>query len=223
MVRAAHVMINDAGELIGVDQQFCDLMQAPIAAMRGKAVLDVTAPADRAECAEAIERLRETGVPFVITKRFLRNDGSLVWVRNTVSTATDLHGLAVVIATIEPVAEPVEDRGPARLLGAARFLAETRRNRADICDPILFSEPGWDTVLACYTSEAEGRPTTVAGLVEMVGHDQMIVGRWVAALVQHDVLEIETRNPSAHAAKSFRLTARTHQRLEAYLGQLSFP
>ena len=223
MIRTAHVIINDAGELVGLDQSFCDIMQAQMSAIHGKAVMDVTAPADRAECADAIRRLRETGTPFVITKRFLRDDGSLVWVRNTVSMAADAHGSAIMVATIEPVVEPADDRNPAKLLGAARFLAESRRDRSDICDPALFSEPGWDAILACYTAEAEGRPTTVTSLVFKIGHTHSVISRWVAALVQHDVLEIETRNPSAHAEKSFRLTAHTHQRLEAYLDRLAFP
>ena len=222
MVSAAHVLINDAGEFIGLDQPFCDIMQTRMHAIHGKAVLDMTAPADRAECAEAIRRLRETGIPFVITKRFLRDDGSLIWVRNTVSMATDAQGSAIMVATIEPVAEPAEDRGPAKLLGAARFLAESRRDRAAICDPALFSEPGWDAILACYEAEAAGRPITVTSLVFAIGHTHSVISRWVAALVQHDVLEVETRNPTANAEKSFRLTARTHQRLEAYLDKIAY-
>ena len=223
MIRTAHVIINDAGELVGLDQSFCDIMQAQMSAIHGKAVMDVTAPADRAECADAIRRLRETGTPFVITKRFMRDDGSLVWVRNTVSMATDAQGSAIMVATIEPLMEPADERNPAKLLGAARFLAESRRDRSDICDPALFSEPGWDAILACYTAEAEGRPTTVTSLVYKIGHTHSVVSRWVAALMQHQVLEIETRHPSAHAEKSFRLTAKTHQRLETYLGRLAFP
>ena len=142
MFGIGHVIINDAGELVGLDRTFCAIMDSSVAAIVGKNVLDVTAPGDRAECAAAIRRLRDTGIPFVITKRFLREDGSLIWVRNSVSVAEGADGSTTIVATVEPVAEPVVERGPAKLLDAARFLVGSRRDRREICDTTLFSDPG---------------------------------------------------------------------------------
>lgn len=223
MFGIGHVIINDAGELVGLDRTFCAIMDSSVAAIAGKSVLDVTAPGDRAECAAAIRRLRDTGIPFVITKRFLREDGSLIWVRNSVSVAEGADGSTTIVATVEPVAEPVVERGPAKLLDAARFLVGSRRDRREICDTTLFSDPGWDAILSCYIAEAEGRPITASSLVETIGHTPSVVARWIAALIQHAIVEVETRNPSPDAEKAFRLTSVTHRKLEAYLGKLAFP
>ena len=223
MVNIGHVIINDAGELVGIDEAFCAMMHTSLSAIAGTPVLDVTAPADRAECEAAIRRLRATGNPFVITKRFLRGDGSLLWVRNSVSMAGRADGSSVMVATVEPILEPTSERGPATLLDAARFLIRSRGDRGDICDTALFSDPGWDAILSCYVAEAEGRPMTATGLAETIGHTPSVIARWIAALIQHDVLEVETRRPSADSEKAFRLTSATHRKLEAYLDRLAYP
>jgi PAS domain S-box-containing protein len=220
MPQAGHVLIGAEGQLLDMDAAFCDIMHCDPQGIRGRMVLDVTAPPDRQECARAIATLRATHRPFVIIKRFIRDDGSLVWVRNTVSITMDGGGAQMVVATVEPVEPPVGNDSPAILLDVARFLVTTRRDRRTVCDPALFSEPGWDAVLAAYVAEAEGRAVDVATLATMLDHGPAMIERWVRALMQHGVLEIEYRNPSADAPKAYRLTSDTHRKLEDYLGRV---
>jgi PAS domain S-box-containing protein len=220
MPHAGHVLVGAEGQLLDMDAAFCDIMQCDPQDIRGRLILDVTAPADRKECARMIATLRATHRPFVIIKRFVRDDGSLVWVRNTVSITMDGGGTQMVVATIEPVEAPVGNDSPALLLDVARFVIKARRDRGAVCDPALFSEPGWDAVLAAYVAEAEGRAVDVATLASMLHHAPTTVDRWVKALVQYNVLEIEYRNPRAEAPKAYRLTSDTHRKLEDYLGSL---
>ncbi|WP_380779707.1 PAS domain-containing protein [Sphingomonas sp. R86520] len=220
MLEAGHVTVNGRGELTGVDAAFCDILKSQPHKVRGKLVLDVTAPADRTECAAAIAKLIATGTPFSIVKRFLCDDGSLVWVRNTVSLMAGGNDPGAIVATIEPVITHDGGRDPALLLETARFLVAGRRDRATICDPSLFSEPGWDAILAAYVAEAEGRAVDATGLAEALGYPHAVVTRWVRALEQHGVLELETRNPTLDREKAFRLTADTHRKLETYLAQI---
>ena len=216
MAEAGHVLIGSAGELLSMDAAFCDIMRLPEDEMRGRLVLDVTAPADRTECAMAIQRLRETGQPFEITKRFIRDDGSLVWVKNKVSITVGENQPEMIMATIEPIT-PREDRSPAMLLDMARVHINVRRNRAAVCDPSLFSEPGWDAILELYLAEAEGRSLDVAGLAQIVGKSTALTDRWIKALLHYRVIEIEYGNTGAEAAKSYRLTAETLVKLERFL------
>jgi PAS domain S-box-containing protein len=218
MVEAGHVLIGSAGELLSMDAAFCDIIRLPEDAMRGRFVLDVTAPADRTECAMAIQRLRDTGQPFEITKRFIRDDGSLVWVKNSVSITIGDDGPGMIMATIEPVV-PREDHGPAMLLDAARLHNAVRRDRASVCDPAFISDAGWDAILAIYVAEAEGRSVDVNRLAGLIGHTTGHTERWVKALLHLEVIEIEYANPHAEAAKSYRLTAGTHYKLEAFLAR----
>lgn len=216
---AGHILIGDDGQFLDVDAGFCAIMLSPPERFRGRRIFDVTAPADRAECARAIAGLRATGRPFVMIKRFVRDDGTLVWVRNSASIAgDDAHG--TVAATVEPVDPPVDHDSPAVLLDVARFLIGLRRDRTMVCDRALFADHGWDTVLATYVAEAEGRAVGIATLAQMMDHAPATVERWVKALLQHGVLEIEYRNPSADSPKAYRLTAETHRRMEAYLGRI---
>lgn len=220
MPNAGHVLIGTDGRLLDVDAAFCDIMRCDPEGVRGRFVMDLTAPADRQECAQAIATLLATQRPFAIVKRLIRCDGSLVWVRNSVSITMDGSRAAMVVGTIEPVAEPEGDGNPAILLDVARLLIKGRRDRETVCDRSLFSDPGWDTVLAAYVAEAEGRALDVVTLAGKLGHAPATVERWIRALVQHHVLELEYRKPRAEAPKAFRLTGDTHRKLETYLGNI---
>jgi PAS domain S-box-containing protein len=218
MVEAGHVLIGAGGELVSMDAAFCDIMRLPEDAMRGRYVLDVTAPADRNECAMAIQRLRDTGEPFEITKRFIRDDGSLVWVKNSVSITIGDDRPGTIMATIEPVV-PREDHGPARLLDAARRHIAVRKDRASVCNPAFLSDAGWDAILAIYVAEAEGRSLDAARLASLIGQTPGHAERWVKALLHMHVIEIEYANPQAETAKGYRLTAETHRKLEVHLAR----
>ncbi|WP_380785144.1 PAS domain S-box protein [Sphingomonas sp. R86521] len=220
MPNAGHVLIGTDGKLLDVDAAFCDIMRCDPDGVRGRSVMDLTAPADRQECAKAIETLLETQRPFAIVKRLIRCDGSLVWVRNSVSITMDGSRAAMVVGTIEPVAEQDAVGNPAILLDVARLLIRGRRDRELVCDRSLFSDPGWDAVLAAYVAEAEGRAVNIVTLATRLGHAPATIDRWVRALIQHNVLELEYRNPRAEAPKAFRLTTETHRKLESYLGNI---
>jgi Mn-dependent DtxR family transcriptional regulator len=84
---------------------------------------------------------------------------------------------------------------------------------------MFFSESGWDTILAIYVTEAEGRSVDVERLAALLGKSVPITDRWITALLRADVLEIEYGNPQAEAAKSYRLTAETHRKLEQFLAR----
>jgi hypothetical protein len=142
----------------------------------------------------------------------------LVWVKNTVSITIGDDGPGMIVATIEPVSPP-DDHSPATLLDTARLHIKARRNRGSVCDPMFFSESGWDTILAVYVTEAEGRSVDVERLAGLLGKSVPITDRWVTALLRADVLEIEYGNPRAEASKTYRLTAETHRKLEQFLAR----
>ena len=220
MTDTGHVLIGTRGELLSVDGGFCTLLQAEAAAIVGRLVLDVTAPPDRAECALAIGMLRETLQPFSISKRFIREDGSLRWVTNTVSITTPGAAPQTIVATIVPIDDPAQYRSPARLLECARLLLESRIDRSLAFDHALFSDPAWDMLLAAYIAEAEGRAVDCAGFAVSAGMTLPVSRRWLRLLVERDLIEMEAGTPlDAHTA--FRLTADGHARFESHLGGLA--
>ena len=221
MHRSGHVLFNVSGRLLNVDRGFSDIMQAEPSSLIGRLVLDVTAPADREECGVAIAHLLKTRAPFRISKRFIRDDGSLVWVENTVSLVEGSEGPGLIIATINPLALIDEPRAPARLLHCAQFLATCRTERAAVLDPALITDTAWDIILASYIAEAEGRAISATGLALALDLQPARALRWINVLLAKNLIEIETRQPDAHSAKAFRLTTSAHCRLETHLAKVS--
>ena len=218
-MEAGHLLIGAAGELVSMDANFLNIMHATDATMRGRLVIDVTAPADREECATAIRNLRDTGRGFEITKRLIRDDGSLIWVKNTVSITIGADNPGLIMATVAPA--PQRERGPAVMLDKARSHVRLLRSRETVCDPKFFFEPGWNAILALYVAEAEGRSLDVFGLARNVGISAHLADRWICALLADGVVEVEYANLQAHTAKSYRLTAQTITRLESFLTHVS--
>ena len=220
MFRAGHVVIDDLGQLVNVDRGFCDIMNADPASLIGRQVNDVTAPADREECAVAIASLMATRTPFRISKRFLRDDGRLIWVVNSVSLVEGRSGSDLIVATIDPINAVDEPRAPARLLDCARFLVTCRHGRGDVLDRGLITDTAWDIMLAAYVAEAEGGTITVAALTMMLDLPPARIARWIDILLARKAIEIETREADAYSAKVFRLTSDAHRRLETHLADI---
>lgn len=216
-MQSGHVLIDRGGQLLSIDSGFGSIMQAEPASLIGRAVIDITAPADRLECSEAIARLRATRQPFEISKRFIRDDGSLVWVTNTVSIVDHGRDADLMVATISPMVDRENPRAPALLLDCANMLSRLHEDRATVFDASLFSDTAWDAILAAYIAEAEGRAITVPALAEKLGISHARADRWIAILCGQRIIEIETRVTDAYAAKSFRLTSTMHARLEEHL------
>ena len=217
MTLAGHVLIGEHGAILEMDHGFTELLHSRPERLRGVPILDITAPADREECARAIARLRRTGRPFNIIKRFQREDASLLWVQNAVSIMSGTASNRLVVATCTAVAPDVERRHPAALLANAHALMALGRERVRVTNLPFLTETGWNVIVTVYIAEAEGRTVDVGQLAAAVGESQSVVARWVALLVRDGVLELETRDPQPDAPKSYRLTGQAVARLEDYL------
>lgn len=218
-MRSGHIVIDGNGALVSIDHGFSGIMKAEIPALIGRDVLELTAPADRIECGEAIAKLRSTRTPFELSKRFIRADNSLVWVTNSVSMVGNGHDGDLIVATINPIVEPSCPRAPALLLESARLLAQLQEERSEAFDRSLLSDIGWHAMLAAYIAEAEGLAITIGALAERLGITQRQAQRWIAVLINRNVVEIETREASPFTPKSFRLTGAAHRQLEDHLAR----
>ncbi len=215
-----HVVLDQQGAILEADDSFGLLLMSPVAGLRGRNVLSFTAPADREECTRAIATLRDTGRPFDITKRFLRQDDSTVWVRNSVSRMI-IERKELIVATCTPISPDHHRRTPELLLDTARAQAAMAAARADIADPALVSGTSWNVLLQVYIAEGEGRAVSVAWLAEHLKLSHVTSQRWINALLAADVLEVEIRNLAPDTVKCYRLTSATMHRVEEYLAKFS--
>jgi PAS domain S-box-containing protein len=89
---AGVVECDAGGKFVMVNQRYCDITGYTEAELRGMVITDITHPDDLPNCIKLFGRLLETGESFVSEKRYIRRDGSDVWVNNNVSPVYDADG-----------------------------------------------------------------------------------------------------------------------------------
>ncbi|MCJ8057051.1 PAS domain S-box protein [Shinella curvata] len=90
---AAGIAVGDlSGRLISVNERYCDIVGRRKETLIGTRMQDITFPEDLPDNEYLFDRLSATGESFEIEKRYVRSDGSLVWVLNSVSAIRDEHG-----------------------------------------------------------------------------------------------------------------------------------
>lgn len=122
------------GRFVMVNQRYAEITGRPPEELLGLRMQDITHPDDLPSNAELFGRMVADGTGFVIEKRYVRPDGTAVWVRNSVSRVMSPDGapqytLAIVQDITEAKAADEERAGYARLLEArvAERTAELRR------------------------------------------------------------------------------------------------
>jgi PAS domain S-box-containing protein len=82
---AGLAQVDMSGCIVRANQRFCQILGRELDALIGANLLDLTAPEDLAANIALVERAIEHGTPYTHEKRYLRPDGSPVWVSNAVS------------------------------------------------------------------------------------------------------------------------------------------
>jgi diguanylate cyclase (GGDEF)-like protein/PAS domain S-box-containing protein len=107
----AHVDL--AGRFTDANRKLCDMLGYFEAELIGRSVKDVSHPDDRDKTDDERARMRSGEVPSVqFEKRYLRKDGSVLWVNLTVALARNAHGEPQhEIAIMEDISERKEKEG----------------------------------------------------------------------------------------------------------------
>lgn len=88
------------GRFIQVNGRFCEIVGYAENELLGMRMDEITYPDDLHENARLFETMMTTGESFEIEKRYVRKDGSLVWVANSVSGLKDSSGRIQRVAAI---------------------------------------------------------------------------------------------------------------------------
>jgi PAS domain S-box-containing protein len=98
----AGIVRKDAeGRLVFVNEAFCNMLGYTDVEMLGKTVWEFMHPDDVAKNKHSYERLVHEGVPFKLERRFLRKDGSVIWVDASVSPIVDALGKSQSAVAVE--------------------------------------------------------------------------------------------------------------------------
>jgi len=117
MFEQALVGINETdpeGRVLNVNERFCEIMGRTASELLGRRMQDFTDPEDLTRDDAQYRAVGIHGGGFAVDKRYVRSDGTRVWVRNNVSAITDQNGKVV------------------RLLSVSEDVTERRRLRDDL-------------------------------------------------------------------------------------------
>ena len=131
-----------AGRFVLVNQRYCDIVGRPSSEVLASRMQDLTHPDDLAENLRLFEQAARGGSGFVIEKRYVRPDGSLVWVQDQVSAVREAGGATrYVVAVVQDVTErrrAFEERE--RLLAASERHVAVLRALAEAA--LVINSPG---------------------------------------------------------------------------------
>ncbi|HEX2940414.1 MAG TPA: PAS domain S-box protein, partial [Rhodopila sp.] len=94
------VQTDLAGRIILANDRFCDLVGRPREVLLGNPSQQLTHPDDQLRNKVMFHRLVKTGEPFGMEKRYVRPDGSVVWVKTHASAVRDQSGHAQFIVAM---------------------------------------------------------------------------------------------------------------------------
>ena len=131
---AAGIVETDlTGKFLTVNERFLEITgYTREELMGGMQMRDITHPDDLPRSLELLQECLKYGTPFEIEKRYIRRDGSFVWINNSVSAIKGADGqphsfVAIVIdITKRILAEEWEQSSAANLLAAAEANAKFR-------------------------------------------------------------------------------------------------
>lgn len=117
--------VNNKGEFRLVNDRFCEIVGRPREDLLKLRMQDITHPEDLPGNLLMLQELFHSGKSFVIEKRYVRPDGSHVWVRNNVSHVIDPDGSpSSVSVTLDITEQKDQARIQETIARRDKFLSE---------------------------------------------------------------------------------------------------
>jgi PAS domain S-box-containing protein len=158
----------ETGRFLRVNRRYCEMTGYGADELLGMTFLDVNHPDDRAATRERIEPfLRERVEGFEHEKRFLRKDGSTIWVQVIGTHIRDAEGR------------------PTRMLGCARDVTARRRIEQELRD----ADRRKDEFLAMLAHELRNPLAPIRNALGMLGlaDDDPATRRWAGEVIDRQV------------------------------------
>ncbi len=145
-----------------VNQRICDILGYSEAELLGMRIQDVTHPDDWSRNLPLFQQAVEDGASFVIEKRYVRKDGSSVWVNNSVSPLRDPAGRVQQITAITTdIMERKRAEEGERRLAAIIESSEDAILSIDLNGIVTSWNKGAERLYGYQTAEMIGQPVTI--------------------------------------------------------------
>ncbi|TCP96407.1 hypothetical protein C8J46_109103 [Sphingomonas sp. PP-F2F-A104-K0414] len=182
--------ISDAfGRILAVDHGICELLHRPEAELIGMSYKQITHPDDVTWNASLVDKLKASGGPLAIRKRYLRPGAPAIWSDVQVSRLRDGLDQGRLVGTISKVELEAIELSPAFLWRSAnRKERDLRARRTELGDD-LFADYPWLILLQLYKAEAEGVCISLIQLSRHTGCREQTLVRWLKALVERELID----------------------------------
>lgn len=184
-----HSVGSSDGIILSFDNAVRDMLHRASADIVGRSYLELTHRQDRTRNALQLSCLQSDGTPTCIRKRYLRPDGSTIWVSTTVSRLVSGNDAGRLIGTLEWADDGRQLNTPAVLWEKAHCLDAALHRRIAVLGRELFTDYAWFIMLKLYLAEAEGRLSTNQGLAATTDIPGGVVDRWLIVLEQKGLVE----------------------------------
>ncbi len=161
--------VDLTGRFVQVNNRFCEMVGRSAADLLRLRTQDITHPDDVARNMALFGELAATGKPFVIEKRYVRPDGSEVWVNNSVCLLRDRDGKpAYVVAASLDITQQKEAEHHRNLLVAelSHRVKNTLATVISIAQQTFTSTPSTKEALTSFDARIRGLAQTHSLLAE---------------------------------------------------------
>lgn len=215
----AQCLTDDRCLILTLDDAFVEVLGRPRDEIVGRSPLEFTAPLDQAFNDALLQRLERDGFAFTITKRYIRGDGTLLWVSNHVSSFRDGLGPRRMLATCELRSEPEIVTEVARVRQDALNLARIMTSSKMAFGEDLIGSPALEALLHLHLAEMEGRSLTSDEIAALVTQSRSTTLRWIRVLVERRLVEVE-RDLTLDGIAPLRITLLAQRMMEQVAGSL---
>ncbi|MEY2531524.1 MAG: two-component system, LuxR family, sensor kinase FixL [Verrucomicrobiota bacterium] len=115
---------NLQGRFVFVNRKFCEMLGYQESELLGKRILDITHPDYVAQSRALFRRIVDKGAPYELEKRYVRKDGTPLWVSVSASPVRDAAGQTE--STVAIILDITEQKKARAALEEAKILLEER-------------------------------------------------------------------------------------------------
>lgn len=109
-VNAGIAQSTITGKFISTNERYCQITGYTVDELHALTIKDITHPDDWPRNEELVVKALAEGKNFFIEKRYIRKDGSVIWVNNSVSIVTDSKGEKIITAVTVDITDQIINR-----------------------------------------------------------------------------------------------------------------
>ena len=204
--------------ILEADEGFADILQLSCASLPGRSIYDLTHPDDLPTNRQLLDDLRQNGVSFSITKRYLLASKSVAWVNNHVGPAPGRSAATNVIATIERIEAPMIEISDRLLLLAAKDILQKRAVRPKFFGELSGADPDFDILIDLYANQMQMRTVSITSACIAANVPMTTALRHIGQLVEQGWIE-RTDDPRDKRRSTLSLSNGSMLKVQRYLAE----